>query len=224
MMPATLDQQMETASQALAELDYTQCESLCMDALIQARDASDWVMYQRVLLPLQEARRQRRQAALDGPIRLGLKDRPADIKQLIPTDGNGCLVLNNCCDALDISNINAAAGESFELLYADNPIDAPTWTIQSTRNAVYTVEVPAPDPAWRDQWINDATGQTTSPRHWFMQASEALGNAALATVQSPMGTVDRVRDLEQALYAAGDHELLHQALADAARALHEAKR
>ena len=57
-MTATLDDQMETASQALAELDYARCEALCVKALEQARKQSDWVMYQRVLLPLQEARRQ----------------------------------------------------------------------------------------------------------------------------------------------------------------------
>ena len=46
-MPVALDQQMETASRALAELDYARCEALCADALVQARVAQDWVLYQR---------------------------------------------------------------------------------------------------------------------------------------------------------------------------------
>lgn len=222
-MPATLDQQMETASQALADLDYTRCEALCVDALAEARELEDWITYQRVLLPLQEARRQKRQAALDGPVRLGVDRRPDDINELVPADGSGCLVLNECCDALDASNIISAASDCFELLYAANAIDAHIWQIVSPRNAAYAVDLPAPDASWRGQWMTQDPARLNAA-HWFMRAYEALGDAALASVTSPLGSIQRVHDLEEALYAAGDHELLHQALATAAKALHEAKR
>ncbi|MGB0767917.1 MAG: hypothetical protein ACPGYV_09425 [Phycisphaeraceae bacterium] len=222
-MPATLDDLMETASRALAELDYTRCEALCDDALTRAREAEDWVMYQRVLLPLQEARRQKRQAALDGAIRLGVRQRPADMNELVPEGGAGCLVLTHCCDALDATNILSAASASFELLYADNAIEAETWTIVSVRNAVYTVEMPAPAGPLQDLWLASGADQLDAA-HYFMQASEALGDAALASVGSTPGTLQHLLDLEHALDAAGDHELLHQALAAAAKALHEARR
>lgn len=217
---------METASRALADLDYTRCEAMCVEALAQSRDAEDWVMYQRVLLPLQEARRQRRQAALDGPVRLGVAVRPEgeDISEFVPPGGAGCLVLTDCCDALDHANICSASGSSFESLSADNPIDATRWKIVAPRNAVYVVEVDAPPSGLRDRWVVAERGKPNRAAHWFMHASEALGDAALASVVSGLGTLQRVLDLEHALDATGDHELLHQALAAAAKALHEAKR
>ncbi|MEM1354199.1 MAG: hypothetical protein AAGH88_04870 [Planctomycetota bacterium] len=221
-MSIKLNDIMEAASQALAGTDYARCESLCLDALTRARDAGDWAYYQRIVLPLQEARRLKRQSALDGPIRLGVHERPSDILSLIPEGGNGCMALNACCDAADAQHIIEAAGPCFELLLADNPISAATWTIRSTRNLSLGVHVPAPAAAWRGRWLTGVNGARPGPGHWFMRASEALGDTWLASITAPLGGVERVCELEAAIDAAGDHELLHQALADAARAAHEA--
>jgi len=68
---ATLDALMEDASRALAEMDYLTCESLCLKALAAAREDGNWAYYKRILLPLQEVRRQRRMIAADGDVVLG---------------------------------------------------------------------------------------------------------------------------------------------------------
>lgn len=136
-MPATIEDQMHTASRALAGMDYARCEALCLDALDRARADEDWVMVRRVLLPLQEARRQKRQHALDSLARLG---------------------------------------------------------------------VPA------------------APAHRWMQASEALGDAAIDAIDQAPGTPAYFDALRGALDTVGDHEILHQRMADAAKALHEATR
>ncbi len=62
---STLDTLMEDASLALAKTDYTTCETLCLQALAQARKNQDWDTYLRILRPLQEARRWRRQQMTD---------------------------------------------------------------------------------------------------------------------------------------------------------------
>ncbi|MBX2850175.1 MAG: hypothetical protein KTR15_00350 [Phycisphaeraceae bacterium] len=226
-MPATIDEQMETASQALAELDYARCESLCVDALRQARDASDWVTYQRVLLPLQEARRQRRQAALDGPILLGTPGAQADVASQIKEIEQGCVVLTWPCTSADAQALNAAVHEtkwSIELLFADNASDADIWRLTSTAGPGLSTDIPAPKAEWIGQWVGPAAIAPPTPAHWFMQASEALGNTALAAIEYEPGSIEYLQSLEQALACVDDHEILHQRLASAAQALHETKR
>lgn len=226
-MPETLDEHMETASRALAELDYARCESLCVEALRQARDASDWVMYQRVLLPLQEARRQRRQAALDGPILLGTPRQEDELPSQIDEIEQGCIVLTwplTTNDAKSISETLRENKQPVELLFADNAADAPTWRITSFAGPGLSIDLPAPKSEWIGQWIDPSSIDPPTPAHWFMQASEALGNVALAVIEAMPGSREYLQALEAALACVDDHEILHQRLAAAAKALHEAKR
>ena len=96
-----LDAMMEAASQALARMDYLVCESHCLDALAIARQRQDWPYYARILMPLQEARRQRRMIAAEGVIRLGTANLDGDpsawLEQMRvgPTQAEiaGCIVL-----------------------------------------------------------------------------------------------------------------------------------
>ena len=91
---AQIDPLMEQASQALTQTDYLRCERLCVEALTMARQAEDFDRYARILLPLQEARRQRRQAALDLGVTV-LTARPADavVESLLDAHQAGCLLL-----------------------------------------------------------------------------------------------------------------------------------
>ena len=226
-MPEMLDELMEDASQALAEMDYARCEALCLDALAQARAEQDWVMVQRVLLPLQEARRQRRQTAIDGWITLGISSSNAQDGKPGLDHSHGCVVLTHPStaeDAADADQHARASAKSIELLYADNPADRGTWRITTYRGPSVTADVPAPDRAWIGQATHAIDIAPPTPAHWFMRASEALGNAAMDAITEPPGTVEYFDALAAALHAVGDHELLHQRLADAARALHEAQR
>lgn len=224
-MAQVLDELMESASQALADLDYPRCESACLDALRQAREADNWAYYRRIVLPLQEARRQKRQAALDGPIRLGTSGRPNDLSELLPPAEAGCVVLTQPVtgeDAAQLDKLAAESGKAVEILFADQPSGATTWTIRSFVGPAVHADRPAPPPGWQDQWMAAESATPPTPAHWFMQASEALGNAGLASINNALGTVERVTEIELLLLAAGDHELLHQTLATAARAVQKA--
>jgi len=218
---------MEQASQALAELDYPGCEALCLQALAEARARGDWAFYSRVVLPLQEARRQKRQAALDGPITLGTADHAGDALLLIDGVRAGCLVLTAPLSPDDADQLDRAARESgraIEVLFAQPDTDGKYWAVHTYRGQLYQALRPAPPTEMQGLPLpgQDALpGSKLTPAHWFMQASEHLGNAAIAMADEPMDAIERVALLEQALSAVGDHELLHQRLADAARAMHD---
>lgn len=202
---------MERASQALAEMDYLTSEALCMEALQAARDRGDWTEYARILLPLQECRRQRRMIAAEGAIRLGTTGIDGDG---LVDRGAACIVVTHP-HTPDVANQLREQSQYVEVLFADNTSDAGTWTLRSTRGPAVTCEVTAPPSAWVGVWLDSKTkpidGKT--PADWFIDATEALGDAALQLSD------DTPQGLEACLDVVTDHEILHQRLGAAARAL-----
>src|SRR5688572_26509938 len=84
-----VDTLMEAASRALVQRRYFDCERLCMEAMERAFIAADYERMARILLPLEEARRQKRDLAFDSR-EVHLVDR------LVPTGRNlrpGCYLV-----------------------------------------------------------------------------------------------------------------------------------
>lgn len=210
-MAATLEQLdtiMEKASRALADMDYLTCETLCLNALTQAKRADRYGYYARVLLPLQEARRQRRMIAAAGDIQLGSGPGFEPGMWLQGRDA-GCVVLtrpHSSGDALAVHQQARQSKQFVEVLFADNARDDAQWTLRSYDGPAVSCTIDAPSPG-------------TSPSQWFIEATERLGDAALAGVDSTLTGKALVDDLEARLRVFPDHELLHQRLADAARAV-----
>lgn len=226
-MPKAIDDLMQTASQALAEMEYARCEALCVEALEQARDDEDWVMAERVLLPLQEARRQKRQSATDGLILLGTPNKPGHVSDLAADPRCGCIVLTHPCSTEDAAALDLhlrTQQRAVEVLFADNPAGDATWRVTTYQGPWACAELPAPPSDWVGRWVDPLKTPPPTPAHWFMKASEALGDAALAAVDAQPGTPERFDQLAEALIAAGDHEILHQRLAEAAKAMRGARR
>jgi len=212
-MPATLDQIMEDASQRMAVLDYLGAEALCLQALAHARGQQHWGDYARVLLPLQECRRQRRMTAADATIQLGTDHG-------IPPLHEGCLLLTHPATADQAATLLTSAGNEqrcVEVLWADNPASADRWTLRSFSGPNVSCEVAAPAGLPLNQPLQDTA--IAQAAHWFIGASEALGDAALAQVSAPLGSLERIEQLEARVAAISDHEILHQRLGDAARAM-----
>jgi len=92
MSTARIDRMMEQASQALVARDYLQCEKLCLDAMQLSRQQSDYERYARILMPLQEARRQRRQIASDAGVFV-LSGRRLQPQSILRRHRAGCLLL-----------------------------------------------------------------------------------------------------------------------------------
>ncbi|MFP4225045.1 MAG: hypothetical protein ACLFVN_13395 [Phycisphaeraceae bacterium] len=227
-----LDDIMNRASEALARTDYLTCEARCLDALALARDEEEWDYYARILLPLQEARRQRRIIASEAGVRLGsasLTGRPQD---WLERHDAGCFLLTRPHTAETASNLASLAWSEelyVEVLFADSRAEGDTWTVLATAGPAVTCELPAPPPAWRDRWL--PAGEVPEPEagsplppgetpvDWFIDATEKLGDAAIAQVTAPLGSPERVDQLSRMLDVVTDHEQLHQRLGEAARAL-----
>ena len=112
-----------------------------------------------------------------------------------------------------------------EVLYADNESSSERWRLRSVAEPMVACAVGAPPAEWREHWLAAGTGASDperikaaqQPADWFIDATEALGDAALTSVTAPPGTVERVAALEACLTVVSDHELIHQRLGEAAR-------
>lgn len=235
-----LDSIMERASEALAAMQYLTCEGYCQRALALARQHDDWTYYARILLPLQEARRQRRMIAAEGVTRLGTAGLQGPPESWLKRMGAGCIVVTHPHTAQEAAAMRLTAHQQdlcIEVLFADNPATDPYWTLVTAAGGQpIKLAVTAPQASWLDQWLapadavpdyQQAKGDSDdaielgsmTPVDWFLDACEALGNAVLETVKAPLGDPQRIEQLENCLEAVPDHEIIHQALGDAARAM-----
>ncbi len=229
-----LDHIMERASAALADMDYLECEARCLQALAHTRRDNQWGYYARILLPLQESRRQRRMMAAEGTVRLGSTDLPARPEEWLDRIGAaGCMVVTRPHQPEDAAALTRLARERRRhvlTLFADNPANAASWTVRTCVGPPVTITQAAPPSAWCNAWhaadnalsIPVSAAQQLNPSRrptdWFLDACEALGDAAIARIDASLTGPQRVRALEAYLDAVPDHEKLHQRLADAARA------
>jgi hypothetical protein len=216
-MPLTLDTQMEQASEALARMDYLACESLCEAALGVAKAQRDWAYYSRILLPLQESRRQRRMVAAEGVIRLGTGTEGGGVSIWLNHLPAGCLVVTHPHTRAEAARLQREARERrlfVEVLLAESKSTDGVWRIGTFAGPAASIDVPAPPADCREQWLPSGTACPAAAQ-WFLDASEKLGDVLLARVTAT-SPVQRVDALEQCLLGAGDHEILHQRLADAA--------
>lgn len=237
-MPDDLNAIMERASTALQAMDYTGCEAACLEALAIARQGHRWADYARILLPLQETRRQRRMIAVEGTIRLGswgLSGPPSCwLEQLAP----GCIVVTTPHAKTAAAKLHAAARRGHhcvEVLYATADATGTTWTCSTFRGPAFHDTRPAPDDTWTDRWVRPVGAGTPIPAEeagtsspgnpvksaadWFVDAAEAIGDAALASLATDADLDQRLQALEQCLDGADTHEILHQRLGETARAL-----
>ncbi len=228
MVDSGIDEQMERASEALARMNYLECERLCLETLALARGAGRFEDYARILLPLQESRRQRRLTAAEGVIRLGtatLEGGPAD---WLPRLNPGCILLtrpHGSAQAQSLLNLARDQGLHIEVLLADNAAADEKWQLRAFAGPDVRCDVDAPPRTWRDRWLHAREVQAgqgeieLDPSGYFLAASEALGDEALRMAESEDDTLARLARLEACLEVITDHELLHQALARTARGL-----
>lgn len=121
--PNQIDALMEQAGAALAGMRYLECERFCQRALALARQADDMDRLARIVMPLEEARRQRRQTAEDAGVTvLTEKLSPGEIVQRHP---RGCLMLLappfDANDVAAVRELAAQRGLFVEALLMDQP-------------------------------------------------------------------------------------------------------
>ncbi len=199
---------MDRASAALVRTDYFECERLCGRGLARARAALDFERMARICMPLQEARRWLRQAALDSGFQ-GVIQTPHRVD--VPLNP-GCYLIAPPMVGIEAAAFRGhAAGRRIAVfaLVREPTTRAGLWPIVGVGGGdpmPVVVRVQMRPPAAE---VPDST--------WFAGAQELLGDAALARVQPDWPADHRVDDLLELLEAVPDHEKLIQSLGAACR-------
>lgn len=181
-----IDEIMERASVLLGEMAYSEAEKLCVEALGKAKAVGDFDRYARILLPLQETRRLRRQGAVETGTFLVTEK--MEVEALLERYPAGCLFL---------------VGD----IYGEDEVT-------KVRKAAFDRGLKVEAMLLNQQDLRAA----------FEHLMEQRGDAELGRigrVSTDMTGEERLNALEQCVEAVGDHELAHQRLAEAARALAE---
>lgn len=197
-----IDQLMEEATQALTSGRYAEAERLALEGLQAAHTALDYERMSRVLLPLQEARRLRRQQASDVK-KVHRLASYAEIEAYL----TGNKTIQPGCYLLEPPLVGADGRELRERALSED----------------VSVAVIVREPVTRlNQWPIVMVGpvtvraRVTPPKKvdvsWMLLAGEALGDHALAQVDPTDDAVGRVEHLLELLSTIADHEKLHQTL------------
>jgi len=203
-----IDALMERAQTALEEGDYFTCERAGEDALRLAHRAGDYERMARICLPLEEARRQKRLEAFDSGNVFIINDE----QRLHGTPHPGCYLLEPILVAADARDLRDRANEvqTPVLVVAHEPVTKTgDWPLVAIGPVTIRARVAPAEKVTRE---------------WILAASEALGDEAIESVDPDLSPEERVDDLYDCLGAAPDHDKLHQALMEACRRAHAARR
>lgn len=221
-----IDRLMERASRALEATRYREAERLCARALEQAFARRDYEHMARIVLPLLEARRQICQLAADAGDPHVLARIPAGRKRV----ATGCYLLQPPLIAGDAGRFRERAGAAgahvFVLVREPMtrerlwPLAAASAGVRSIPPATFRVKVRPP----RGMRLSARSVTRDSLRHgsrvplaWFEAGAEALGDAAIASLDPQDHPAWHVEDLMVAIDAHPHHEKLHQRLEEACR-------
>ena len=200
----SVDELMEQASKALAETNYFECEQLSLKALGRAFEKQDYESMSRILLPLQEARRQKRLAAIDTG-KLTVIDEPINLEEYKVSPG---------CYLFQPPLVGADARAFRELADAQEVPVLVACREPKTQLGLWPVVMIGPITV-RIRVDPPAKGKPTID--WLIDATEALGDDAIASVDRGRELPHQINALYERLQTCREHEKLHQALADVCR-------
>lgn len=218
-----LDRLMERASKALEATRYFEAERLAATALRRAHSASDFERMARILLPLQEARRQKHQLAADsGRSFLLRKLAGMHADEMQP----GCYLFQPPLIGMDARSFRETADsrEVPVIIITREPLTREgQWPIVAV-NGTASVRTRVAPP-WKLERVEtsitrdavDGVKHGAPPVAWFEAAAEALGDAAIARLRPEDPAAWKVDDLVGFLDCHPDHEKLHQRLAEECR-------
>ncbi len=205
---AQIDSLMDRASKALVATDYFGTEAACLRAMELARRANDFERMSRICLPLQEARRQRRQLACDVPGCRILMRLPRDESEV----GPGRYLLAPGLVGIDARFFRELAHRARMpvMVLVREPIT------RAGTVPVVGVGTGPREPVVARAYVDPYEGEFPS-LEWFLAAHEKLGDEAIKKAPSGVPLDHHVDDLVDLLEAVPDHEKLIQALAGACR-------
>jgi len=217
-----IDTLMERASRALVATKYFEAERLAARALQRAHAANDFERMARIVLPLQEARRQKRQLAIDSGQRFlsGSMAMAAGEMGIEP----GCYLFQPpviAADARVFRELADAKGVPVLVITREPLTREGKWPVVAVGVVSARARVSPPWPLERVEGTitkdNVKDGSEPPGPEWFEAAAEAMGDAAIARLKPEDPAAWRVDDLMEFLDAHPDHEKLHQRLAENCR-------
>ena len=219
---------MEDASIALARRKYFDAERLCVDALRTSIAAEDYERAARVCMPLLEARRLKRQLAIDSGRIVIVSDPVTESTELHP----GCYIVCPPRVGAEARTIRQLADQAEVpvIVLAREPSTraglCPIVAVGPITVRAFVPEPPPAAPAPKPRKGAKATAPSFAqpagvfglfappPIEWVLATCEALGDAAIAQ-SSGVTACDLVAELHARLQSCPDHEKLHQRLMEA---------
>ncbi len=220
-----IDAMMEQASRALVGRDYFAAEKLALSALRRAHHDADYERMSRIILPLQEARRQKREMAFDA-------------KKVFVVDGElphgrglvaGCYLVCPPRVGADGRMLRDMADEkkvSVFVLVREPVTRDGLWPIVAVGPVTVRTKIEPYVPAPAKASAAKGKGKTEKgaasavpvpPVKWFVAAGEALGDEAIGQVAVTLPAAARVDLLMDRLESVQHHEKLHQRLEEACK-------
>jgi hypothetical protein len=199
-----IDRLMEKASEALEGTKYFECERLCLDALEMAHASADYERMARIILPLQEARRQKRLAAVDAK-KLFILEEPIGEDERVEA---GCYLLQPPLVGADGRDLRERADREevpVFVLVREPKTRIGQWPLVMIGPVTVRTRVKPP----KNEDRPDLT--------WFLSAGEAIGDSAISQVNPEATPTQRVGELYDRLGTITEHEKLHQSLEEASR-------
>lgn len=192
---------MSKAQQALSRNHWFEAERLCARGLDMARSEGDFNLMARIVLPLQEARRQRMQAAFDSR-KISIIDEATSEERQLETR---CYLVQPPLVGADARRIRLLALERevpAMVLCREPKTQLGLCPIVAIGQVTVRTRIEPPK-----KWDKPDLA-------WYVEACELLGDAAIETLDRTMEPARQVDALLERLDAVPDHEKLHQALAE----------
>lgn len=207
-----LDRLMEEASAALVATQYFHAERLAAEALSLAHQSRDFERMARIVMPLQEARRLRRQQAADSKKLTRIDNYPAFEALMTGTEPlkPGCYLIEPPLVGADARELREKGlhDEVPVIVLAREPeTQMGLWPVVTVGPLTVRARIEPP-------------GAKKIALSWFLKAFEALGDAAIAQIDPEEAAEDRVEHAMDLLAAVVDHEKLHQTLRAACEEAH----
>ena len=195
-----IDELMERASHALVETRYFEAERLALDALSRARAATDYERMARICLPLLESRRQKRLAAADAGRLVRL-----DHESEAPALESGCYLLEPLLVAADGRELRDRA----------NADEVPIFVVvREPKTQLGLWPVAMIGPVTVRTRVKPPAADDEPTLEWMQAALEALGDAAIDSIDLNRPAWHRVDQVLERLGTVPEHEKLHQLLAE----------
>ncbi len=197
-----IEKTLASAEQALQSGSWFEAERLAVDALDAAIAAGDHALAADACLPLQEARRQRRLAAIDAAD--GRVQYHTNISQELESADPGVHLIVPHGVGADARRLRVCAFQTgVPALVVCREPDTMEGLVPIVAIGPVTIRAKVDPPA--DPESPDLA--------WVLAAQEALGDAAIEKVDPALSGPDRIEAFREALESVPDHEGLHQMLA-----------